>query len=56
MGDHKVMLAKVAQETLAVCVTQGVEAREGSMVGHPTSQSTTTERERERYTTLEGRT
>ena len=46
-GDHKVMLAKFAQATPTSCVTQGSGAREDSMVGHPTSQSTTIERESE---------
>ena len=37
MGDHKVMLAKVAQATPAVCVNQGARAEEeDSIVGHPT--------------------
>ena len=35
-GDHKVMLAKVAQATPASCVTQGAGEKEDSMVGHPT--------------------
>ena len=36
MGDHKVMLDKVAQATPVSCVTQRVGAKEeDSIVGHP---------------------
>ena len=58
-GDHKALLAKISQATPASCVTQGVGEKEDSMVGYPTSLSTTAERERVRLrqkAELEGQT